>query len=823
VTFGHCERTKHRWCENPLSHLLFCFLAVSAASAQESRQVELLKTDSQAPYVHRLTLYDEEGKAIDPADPRPAPYSPKATCGKCHEIAEIAHGWHLNAWDPNVPAGRPGEPWMLTDPRTGTVLPISGRRWPGTFTPEQVGLSDWQFVLRFGGHTPGGGYGDPDPDTIAKSREAARWRVSGPLEVDCMFCHSADQQHDPAEAAKQIEAQNFRWAPTVALGLGVVRGEARKAPDDWDPTAPPDPDYPERSGPKLIYDKKRFDLDNRVLFNITRRPPVDHCYFCHTVRQVGPGAPDDLVASRDVHIAAGLLCVDCHRSEVDHMLVRGYDTEAAETGQPWRAAFTCEGCHLGTGREYLQESEGPEPNDPAVRLGGRYAAPRPEHRGLPPVHLEKLTCTACHSGPWPEMTPKQVQTALAHGLGLATRDRKDSDEPIIVEPIFAKQPDGKLAPQRLLWPAFWAYFDEKGVRALGPDAVLKLTGRVLPKAVSQSTRLEQEQVNGGLEALLQGLPSTDEVLYVDNGQVLVRTRQDERAHVNYYWPRLHGALVIKQNLETQFPAPYRWSMAHDVRPASQALGVRGCTDCHADAAPFYYCDITPPSTGRPHAPINLMGLRHDDEDLVRMWNLGFRTRPGFKWFVVICTAILFLTLLGFALDCVMGGVFAPASAPRVVPGAVPVQPRGLTRWEHVFHTVAGITLVLLAITGFGPKLVGGEVKGWTLLAHIAIAPLFILGLTVVVPQWAGRCRFAGRGGSFAVGVNMAQRQMFWIVLLLGFVSLVTMLIAMRPIYGPAGQRTLIEVHSYSSLLLLIAMVPHTIVSWRAWRARRKST
>jgi hypothetical protein len=44
---------------------------------------------------------------------------------------------------------------------------------------------------------------------------------------------------------------------------------------------------------------------------------------------------------------------------------------------------------------------------------------------------------------------------------------------------------------------------------------------------------------------------------------------------------------------------------------------------------------------------------------------------------------------------------------------------------------------------------------------------------------------------------------------------------MLPLFGPADQRALIEVHSYSSLLLLIAMAPHTIVSLLARRARGK--
>ncbi|GAG28266.1 unnamed protein product, partial [marine sediment metagenome] len=219
--------------------------------------VKLLKSDSQAPYVHRITLYDHEGAVIDPTDELAGPYSPRTTCAKCHDYGAISAGWHFNALLSTIPPGRPGEPWLLVDPLTGTQLPISGREWPGTLTPEEIGLTRWQFVLRFGRHLPGGGYGEPSDEEIANSPQAVRWGISGKLEIDCMFCHSADFRHDPAEAARQIEAENFKWAPTAALGLAVVRGEARKAPDDWDPLMPPDPDFPERAGPRLVWNTSR--------------------------------------------------------------------------------------------------------------------------------------------------------------------------------------------------------------------------------------------------------------------------------------------------------------------------------------------------------------------------------------------------------------------------------------------------------------------------------------------------------------------------------------------------------------------------------------
>jgi hypothetical protein len=409
-----------------------------ASQPESDEGPELLKSDSGAPYVHRITLYDHDGAAIDPEDEFTGPYSPRMTCAKCHPYAEISHGWHFNAPDGSVPAGRPGEPWLLVDPQTGTQIPISGRGWPGTFKPEDVGLTNWDFVMRFGRHFPGGGYGEPssEPRSVSErnpepeapaganlqsvsERANPRWNVSGRLEIDCMFCHAADQQHDPAEQASQIEKENFKWAPTAALGLAVVRGEARKAPDDWDPMMPPDPDFPEKSGPRLVWDRSRFDPDNRVLLNITRRPPAERCYFCHSFREVGSEANQGIAAAQDVHLAAGLTCVDCHRNGLDHMIVRGYRTEAQERGRPEIAVFSCEGCHLGVGG-----GDGAE-----TVLGGRYGAPHPLHKGLPPVHFEKLTCTACHSGPWPEMNAKRFQTALAHGLGLASRERTDDDPP----------------------------------------------------------------------------------------------------------------------------------------------------------------------------------------------------------------------------------------------------------------------------------------------------------------------------------------------------------------------------------------------------------
>ena len=677
-------------------------LLACAAPALAADEAQLLRSDSRTPYVHRITLYDHDGTAIDPTDEFAGPYSPRMTCGKCHDYATISAGWHFNAMLDNAPAGRPGEPWIIVDPATGTQSLISGRGWPGTRTLTDAGLTNWQFLAKFGAHTPGGGFGDPREEAIANSPHRARWNVSGHLDIDCMVCHSAGPQHDAAEIARQIERQNLKWAPSAALGLAVVRGDAKDAPDDWDPMMPANPNMPDQGGPEIIWDNARFDSDDRVFFDIVRRPPNERCYFCHSTRLVGEGAPPRWATIEDVHLAAGLKCVDCHRNGLDHIIVRGYDDEAAQRAEPLAAAYSCEGCHLGV--------EGAA--DPTLALGGHYGAPRPQHRGLPPLHFEKLTCTACHAGPWPGDATRRVQTALAHGLGLPSHDRTDDTPPLIVEPVFGRQPDGRIAPQRMTWAG------------------------------------------------------------------------DET---------------------------YRWSIGHDVRPASQSLGVNGCTDCHATDAPLVFGSPLPtnldPETA-PAAPESMAALRGDSQPLAMAWGLGFLFRPIFKWFAFICAGLVAIALIQAAL------VNPAARRPDAATGTLE-RCAGLV---SVLCLVAG--LVINTITGFGPVWLRGSVGGWALFVHMFGAPLFIVGLTGVAVLWASGRRFGLPAPAITNNPGFIQKSLFWLAILLSFLTTLPMLAAMLPVVGYAGQETLIELHELSALGLLIVAVLWAILSLRARQAQR---
>ena len=94
--------------------------------------------------------------------------------------------------------------------------------------------------------------------------------------------------------------------------------------------------------------------------------------------------------------------------------------------------------------------------------------------------------------------------------------------------------------------------------------------------------------------------------------------------------------------------PYLWPIGHDVRPASQALGAKGCQDCHSEKAAIFFGNVavdsplaadraTPWKMNRFEKKLDVATQvapdelpRRADEVLrrlaVRPWLCGFRSR-----------------------------------------------------------------------------------------------------------------------------------------------------------------------------------------------------
>lgn len=283
-------------------------------------------------------------------------------------------------------------------------------------------------------------------------------------------------------------------------------------------------------------------------------------------------------------------------------------------------------------------------------MAGRFGAPVPEHRGIPPVHFERLTCTACHSGPWPAEKTVLTKTSRAHRLGTIGVNKSHEALPHISSPVFAEHGRigtdviigrrlfrgvGKIAPHKVVWPAFWGIIKDQDVTPINFEVVKQTVGQVLANeklsASGDWPSLSEEHVTEALKSLKGAVEG--EPVYVSGGKVY---SLDDSGKL---WSEEHKAAK-----------PYLWPIAHNVRPAAQSLGVRYCTDCHATDAPFFFGDVavdSPVVTGR--GTKQMVEFQNVDPSYARAFAFSFVFRPMMKIISLCSCAIIAVVLLLYAL------------------------------------------------------------------------------------------------------------------------------------------------------------------------------
>ncbi len=718
----------------------------AASRVPGSEESRFAATYSRSQYVHWIELYDAQDQKIDPSDPNAPPYSPVFTCGRCHDYQSMAHGYHFNAMQKTQQAGRPGEAWIWTDTRTGTQLPLSYRGWPGTYDPRKLGISVWDFVLKFGHHLPsapleatqeevsaretdGDASSEPtasEPTAPAAVPDNGRWKLSGQLGIDCMVCHAAGSTYSSEIWWDQLKKQNFAWAPAAALGIADIEGDVSKLPEDFDPTAatekpaepaadaaapPAEPavapdgaaapadgaatpaseattpaaegtggDGTSEEGaesgpslPKTKYRALRWTADKKVFFDVVRQPLNSACYYCHTTRIAESDGTNEWTHDEDVHLRAGMSCADCHRNGLDHLTVRGFEGESGPSGTNV-ATLSCRGCHLDQ-----EDSKGPV-------VGGRMGAPKPLHRGLPTIHLERLSCTACHSGPRPADKAIRVQTSLAHELGLPTHALTPDADPGIVAPVMLRN-EGMLYPHRMIWPAFWGEMKSDGVQPLNPEKVndaLRSSLRVKRNSTFTETlakvTLKDEDKVATLGADRAKLAPTE---WTDAEKAKLAELEKAQAQEAFREKLAPALKALQKSIKTEGAVavyiaggrayrlgadekvevfdnsaanPYAWKLAHDVRPARWSSGATGCFECHSLGAPLFDGEVAALGPAPDTAPPTqkMAELAGYDRLRIDAWNQSFQGRTAFKWFGFISMGVVGLILLAFVFIGING-------------------------------------------------------------------------------------------------------------------------------------------------------------------------
>ena len=381
-------------------------------------------------------LRDEHGKIIDPTLDSEVcgPVSIEQTCMKCKEIHDpnrVMRGYHFQM----------GFDEMAAEAAAGERAPLDkGPGYYGKWTlfdqrelapkffddPDAIDMTSFEWARDFGVNHPGGGPGKCDRGGRRYDRVQsedplmaqfqydgdyweARWHQTGVLEADCLICHLPG--YDYSLRAQQIKKLNYRWAATEGAGLGVVEGAVA-----------------DNEVPVVRYNTNLFGADGKVHLPI-RRPSDRACSSCHTMAEAQKrGTAWHNPYIKDVHSDVGVSCVDCHTGDIRHNFAKGHSSNEHVRDDLDGTMQSCQECHYET-----------------RNLG----APDYAHQGIPPIHLERLSCEACHITKRPFLSCRVVDSLTGKVIQL----------PNPTEPV---------ETANFLFGAFWGTLDVEEKAALSP-------------------------------------------------------------------------------------------------------------------------------------------------------------------------------------------------------------------------------------------------------------------------------------------------------------------------------------------------------------------
>jgi len=697
-----------------------------------------------------FSLLDEEGLVINPVNGENAdkPYSPAKTCGKCHDYRKITEGYHFRqgAGEP-VPADMAARcQWAITPGNFGgtwcSPAPLYRYLSPKeNASPKAMDMTAFTFLSSgCGACHPGGGSAEFDREGKRydlRMRDAAsgftpggdnrfdgdyyqaRWSETGVLEADCLICHLPG--YKMGERNKHIKALNFRWAPTAGAGLGLVAGSVQ----DGKPVT-------------VAYDKARFKPDGTVQLNIVRQPRNEACLGCHA--QPGWKKRGANYGGRtDVHLRAGLKCVDCHpagtsaddpriRGPEEHQFAKGDEPGGRVRDDLDGTVRDCAGCHAT----------------------GYLGAPVARHPWLPPLHLETIACQTCHI-PERLVMPIEVQASdrfnrdpyISAGMKQLWTfygpDRRYRNHYGILEtmgyddkptepfrPVLVRY-KGRIYPVNRVhsaWPAIETE-GKPGLMMPKPGDIVKMWSAHLqdPTRFPELASIKDDNGDGISEV---NRPEEIDALIASVSAQLKKTGypMEGRRVVWAMNDRVYSSgsqyREIPKNPWEASPYGNVHKYSHDVFPAASALGAGGCTDCHSPGSSFFFGSVLKYPFDESARPVL--------EPQYRILGIGGGWARLGAWREAYLKPILYGLLL--LLGCVLAGGVSRA----VLAGAVePHVPRRVWRGVPWLVVAAGIAgTVVLALQ---PALMAYVLPSrfWLDANHAAVAALVLgLGLTALV-------------------------------------------------------------------------------------------
>ena len=534
--------------------LLAVYAGVRAFCAPAQAGISGLQAYSHAP----VELLDENGVRIDPGAENTKPYSPRQTCGACHDYDEINKSYHFQLGADRISddyGAKVGKPWISSQGQFGRQQHMS-YAWVAkkrNSASDEIGMTPYQYSQACGACHAGGGPMERDRDgqrydkrqakhpELAQSLDGdyhkAAWDKSGVTEADCLMCHLSG--YNGQARTDQLSKANYRWAATVGAGLGVVDGSVKDG-----------------QSPSLKYNRALFASDGTVALKITRSEDAN-CLLCHgeaEVKKRGHVWYD--TRQSDFHTAAGMKCITCHTSGSDHQIRKGHSYGVVLHDELDDPTLSCEGCHLSP-----------------------KSANKPVHKSLPKSHLAKIACVTCHVTEHNVAAVGVVDTTTGKGLGLPTvRGAKKYGETGTWTPAYFRLKDGKIHSGNALLPAWWGNRSGGVIHPLHLAETARAYERVKDVIKDDNGDGKPEaNTEAEITAMLRSIAQT-----LQGGRFPTVTPAFVKGDKT--WELLNGRLIAREYPQA---SPLYWTFSHNVSTVAKALGAGGCSDCHGAGSRFF--------------------------------------------------------------------------------------------------------------------------------------------------------------------------------------------------------------------------------------------
>ncbi len=520
------------------------------------------------------------------------PYSPKKTCGACHDYNLITRGYHFqqgrtdgtgkivvsDTYDSTYP-------WNLSSGMYGKLSmaypnPVQLAKKTNPHLSE-IDKSSFFFVQNCGSCHPGGGWseydrkghlyydetnkifgyeiagdnplidGDYTPFNNGETIFRAPWDRSGVYEADCLVCHLKGYQWKERESA--LKRRFFRFGPTVGAGWTTLNLSEDQSKN------------PVADEIEVDYTKKEVaDFENLHL-QIVRRPPDENCWSCHALygeRKKGY----DWSLETDIHKAKGMDCVSCHPGNKEHNFAKGNSIQQTVRDDLDNTMNSCEDCH------YKRKD----------RRAPRYRHP------FSPKHMRRIACQTCHL-PYRSMPAELVYdhtsgdtqvyetSKFLSSNPLDPKPAHDEPRPEIWYPAF-REFKGKIVPVKPAIAIYWGDLDEK-TNVVKPIPLWKIKELKKPPLKDDDG---------------DGIPEVNSLDEIRSFLIALRGKDRFKNPIANIPVLIKGGFLYRldkkegvEKIQHDQAQSIDFSLNHNIRSGSLAIGVRGCKSCHAKNSPFF--------------------------------------------------------------------------------------------------------------------------------------------------------------------------------------------------------------------------------------------